>query len=610
MISTLRYKRYAFRLLYLLLMSSIVSPGAYSQQKTKIDSLRSAQDTIVADTPKQSGKNLGKRLYSLVSVSPESYDEKLIRNRSLLDFSEHNGLVINNITIIRLDPFGTNIMRPDVFSDRRADRFLNKTHVVTREKIIRNYLLFNRGDTISDLSLSETERNLRQLSFINDARINIVPLPDGEADVIVVIRDDYSIGAGFSYINPEKGEFSLFERNIYGYAHELEVGIPYDLQADVTTGLRLNYKISNIARSFANLEVFAVATPLLKSYGFRLERNFISAASEYAGAANVQETFTFNDLDTLASPEPVEYSYQDYWFARSYFLNSENLSRLIFGVRYIHNNVYDRPEIDPMSYYSLQKYRLYLGSISFSRQKFYKTSLIYNFGRTEDVPYGGLAVFTVGREYNEFKSRHYIGSSFSWGNAPSEIGYFNLSASVATFFEESGRTEQGILDLSLNYFSGLITKGNWNARGFVNSRFTRGFDRYADEFLTFGKGEAVTGFRNDSLRGQKRLSVNLETVVFSPLKVYGFRFIFFGFTDLAFLGSTNENILAPSRVTGIGAGVRIRNDNLILNTFQIRLGYYPGLPVYSRADHVYFSGEPLLKPRNFDAGPPSLIVYR
>ena len=136
------------------------------------------------------------------------------------------------------------------------------------------------------------------------------------------------------------------------------------------------------------------------------------------------------------------------------------------------------------------------------------------------------------------------------------------------------------------------------------------FRSYADEFLTFGKGEAVTGFRNDSLRGQKRLSVNLETVVFSPLKVYGFRFIFFGFTDLAFLGSTNENILAPSRVTGIGAGVRIRNDNLILNTFQIRLGYYPGLPVYSRADHVYFSGEPLLKPRNFDAGPPSLIVYR
>lgn len=607
---TLRYKRYAVRLLYLLLISTIVTQHALSQQKSRSDSTGTKVDTAVVTSGKQSGRNFGKRLYGMVYVDPAEYDEKLIRNRSLSDFSEYNGLTINNINIIRLDPFGTSIMSPDVISGSRADRFFNRTHVVTKEKIIRNYLLFSKGDTLSDLTLSETERNLRQLSFINDARINIVPLAGGEADVIVVTRDDYSIGAGFSYTNPEKGEFSVFERNIYGYAHELEVGIPYDLHADVTTGLRLNYKISNIARSFANLEIFAVATPQLKSYGFRLERDFISAESEYAGAASVQETFTFNNLDTLASPEPVEYTYQDYWFARSYLLNNNNLSRLIFGVRYIHNNVYTRPEIDPMSYYSLQKYRLYLGSISFSRQKFYKTSLIYNFGRTEDVPYGGLAVFTVGREYNEFKHRHYIGSSLSWGNAPSEIGYFNLSASIATFFEESGRTEQGILDLSLNYFSGLITWGNWNARGFVNTRFTQGFDRYADEYLTFGKDESVTGFRNDSLRGQKRLYVNLESVIFSPLKVYGFRFIFFGFTDLAFLGSSNENTLSPGPVTSIGAGVRIRNDNLIINTFQIRLGYYPGLPLHSRADHVYFSGEPLLKPRNFDAGPPSLIVYR
>jgi outer membrane protein assembly factor BamA len=607
---TPRYKRDAYRLLFLLLINSIIAPGAFSQRNDKTDPLRTVQDTVIAATGKKAGKRLGKRLYDLVSVDTASYDEKLIRNKSLSDFSEHNGLVINNITIVRLDPFGTSILTPDAVTDNRVDRFLNRTHVVTKERIIRNYLLFAKGDTISDLSLSETERNLRQLSFINDARINVVPLSGGEADVVVVTRDDYSIGAGFNYTNPEKGEISFFEKNIYGFAHELEIGIPYDLQASVRTGLKMEYKITNIARSFANLEMFAIATPQLKSYGFRLERDFISAESEYAGAATVQETFTYNSLDTMASDEPVEYTYQDYWFARSYLLNKNNVSRLIFGARYIHNNVYTRPEIDPMSYYSLQKYRLYLGSVSFSRQKFYKTSLIYNFGRTEDIPYGGLVVFTVGREYNEFKQRHYIGSSFSWGNAPSELGYFNLSASAATFFEESGKTEQGILDLSLNYFSGLISMGNWNARGFVNSRFTRGFDRYADEYLTLIKDESVTGFRNDSIRGQKRFSVNLETVLFSPLKVYGFRFIFFGFTDMAFLGSTKENSLSPGPVTGIGAGVRIRNDNLIINTFQIRLGYYPGLPLYSRADHIYFSGESLLKPRNFDAGPPSLIVYR
>jgi hypothetical protein len=68
----------------------------------------------------------------------------------------------------------------------------------------------------------------------------------------------------------------------------------------------------------------------------------------------------------------------------------------------------------------------------------------------------------------------------------------------------------------------------------------------------------------------------------------------------------NRNVF----LSGLGIGVRIRNDNLILNTFQIRLGYFPNPPSYSNLNYVKISGEQLLKPANFNSGPPEVFPYR
>ena len=63
-------------------------------------------------------------------------------------------------------------------------------------------------------------------------------------------------------------------------------------------------------------------------------------------------------------------------------------------------------------------------------------------------------------------------------------------------------------------------------------------------------------------------------------------------------------------LSAIGLGIRIRNDNLVINTLQFRLGFYPNFPLYSSVNHFVVSGEQLLKPKTFDPGPPSIIPYR
>jgi hypothetical protein len=106
------------------------------------------------------------------------------------------------------------------------------------------------------------------------------------------------------------------------------------------------------------------------------------------------------------------------------------------------------------------------------------------------------------------------------------------------------------------------------------------------------------------------LTVSLESVLFSPVNLYGFRFAFFGFTDFSFLSGTNEILGNGYAISSIGVGIRIRNDNLVFNTLQIRIGYFPNPPSYSTISPFNISGEQLLRPANFEPGPPSVIPYK
>jgi hypothetical protein len=556
-----------------------------------------------------SKNRLTKKLYDFVIISPDTIDKKRIINTSDINYISHTGKKIRKIEIQRLNVFGANINNPASVEPKKIENILNKTHFNTNENIIRKNLLFSEGDTISPLILSDNERILRQLSYIDDARIIIVPVSDDEVDIIVLTKDVYSLGGAFSYKGLKKGSVSVFEKNIFGMGHEFGLDIPYDSKARNSPGFGVHYLIDNIRKSFINLNVYYLDGLWEKTYGFSLNRRLVSSSTKYAGGISVRQMYTTEDLDTLALPEPLKYNLQDYWLSRSFLINKESVSRIIIGARYTNNNVFDRPFILPDSYYYLQKYRLFLGSAAFSIQKYYKTNLIYSYGRTEDIPYGGLFKVTVGRELNEFKNRTYFGTEISLGKSSKKLGYFYTSAGFATYFTGT-RTEQGILSFSMKYFSNLLTVGNNRNRNFVYLDYTRGFGRKTDEFLTFNTDNGFSGFKNDSVKGTQRLSVSLESVLFSKVNLYGFRFAFFGFTDLSFLSGTNEIIGNGIALSSIGLGIRIRNDNMVFNTFMFRFGFFPNPPAYSKINYLTYTGEQLLRPNNFDSGPPSIIPYR
>jgi hypothetical protein len=558
----------------------------------------------------KAGKNqLTRRLYNFVIIHHDTVYKKQFTGTSEAVFLNYSGKRIRKIIIQRLNVFGADINNPTSTNPKKIENILNKTHFNTNEIIIRKNLLFSEGDRISPLVLSDNERILRQLPYIDDARILVVPVSEDEADIVVFTRDVYSLGGTYTYKDLNKGSVSIFDKNIFGMGHEFGFEIPFDNTVPNSPGFGVHYIADNIAKTFINLNVYYLNGLGQRTYGFDLTRKLVSSTTKYAGGICVKQMYTSANINILLVPEPLKYNLQDYWLSRSFLINRESVSRIIIGARYTNNNVFDHPIIQPESFYDLQKYRIYLSSVALSIQKYTKTNLIYSYGRTEDIPYGALFKITTGREFNEFKLRTYLGAEVSFSQSNKALGYFYTYGGFATYLNKN-QTEQGVLSMGMNYFSNLINLGNSRIRNFIYIHYTRGFGRYTNECLKFITDNGFTGFKNDSVVGTQRFTVSLESVLFSPVNLYGFRFAFFGFSDFSFLSGTNEMLGNGYTLSSIGVGIRIRNENMVFNTIQLRIGYFPNPPPNSAISPVNFSGEQLLRPANFEPGPPAIIPYR
>ncbi len=525
------------------------------------------------------------------------------------------GMTIAQIRIIRLDPFGASINDTIVREVNWLQKAGNKTHVLTREYLIRNSLLFRVGDKVKVLTLADSERYLRSLDFINDARISVNQLSDNTAEVMVVIQDIESYAFAFGTNFSSRMNLSATDRNILGLGVELKVGTFLDGNKDHLWGYESNLKIHNIAHSFISFDATYLNKYETQQIGVVFNRDFFSPSTKYAGNLTLFNSriglFYYVPNEPIANGKDttVRFNNFDGWIGRSFQIK-ENLfdkkrTNVTVAVRTQRIDFTDRPENAQTFYYQFQNRTVFLGSLSLSQQAYYKTNLIYNYGRTEDIPYGYLASIVIGREHNELYHRNYAGANFSSGYFIPKIGYLSGAISYGTFFRNS--PEQGSIDVALNYFTNLYVIGAFRMRSFANIQYTRQLDaKYYDDLDIEGE-VGIPGFRNDSIRGRHRLTLNLEQDLFAPWKVIGFNIVAYAFGNFSWLGDYGERVFQSSLYNSFGIGFRIRNNRLIINTLQVRFAYFPNIPPNSGFKYVEFSKETLLRPRNFSAKAPEIV---
>lgn len=534
---------------------------------------------------------------------------------------KYDGKYIGKITIKSIDPFGPKVN--DTLRQARNwfERAGNRIHFSTRRGVIRkNYLLFDQGSKLDYEVLSNNERILRTSPNLLDARIIVIPRADDKdtVDIMVITQDVWSISADGSTSGFTSGNIGLEDKNLFGFGHVLRTVTSYDQAQEQKWGFRGRYRVPYIGKTFVSGEAEYINEWNNDSYAFRLQKAFLAPTIKYAGGLElshnrVQSNVLFPN-DTLQISFPVTYNLQDMWVGRSFrfYSGSEQFrksSRIILAARALRYHFTQRPEVRIDTNQLFQNRITYLGSVSFNSRNYFRDLLIYGFGRTEDVPYGGLVSLIAGVEKTEFGQRLYGGFKVAHAQYYSRIGYLYSTINFGSFYQNKS-WEQGIITIGANYFSPLINFKQHQIRQFVNARYSIGTHRFSGEFIDLNNNNGIRGISSRGLRGTKRLSLGLETVLFTPSELLGFRIAIFGFTDLGFISFQGDPLLNSTLYQGYGLGVRLRNENLAFNTFQLRLSFYPNIPFNEIPVRTSLSGIPSLRLTDFDVSAPATVPFQ
>jgi hypothetical protein len=561
-----------------------------------------------------------RELHNIILVPEDTtkISEALLTQKSEVPFLPYRNMVIRKISFQKLNVFGPTIYAPDKQAKTWIGGVANKIHTKTRDGVIVDHLLFKKGDLIDPYTFADNERLLRDLPFIEDARIEVknISATADSADIVVIVKDNLSEGLDFTTPDFKNMYVGFWDNNIFGTGQETDNTIYRNPGRLPYSGLRGYYKIRNIGGSFINSQIGYNAFGS-KGYSLDLWRDFFTQRTKYAGELYFEKMDTYTRIET--NQDSLKYhqlkgTLANFWIGRAFpieklGLKITNISNLIISAG-IYNSYYsDRPPVASDLGYNYHNRTFFLSSFAFSSQGYYKTNLVYNYGRTEDIPYGLLLKFTSGIEKSEFGYRMYNGVSFAKANYVKNLGYLYSYMAVGGFTKDD-RFVQGVFNLNSNFFTNLLVFGQYKLRQFINIGYTKGYGRDRDEFININGLSGIEGFRSDSTKGTQKFTLNLETICFTPFYLAGFRFAIFGFADFATVGATHHPVFSYPLYSGYGLGFRFRNEKFVFKTFQIRLAYYPYLPESSRGQFLSISEDTKFQPSNFNVKSPEIIKFQ
>ncbi len=163
-----------------------------------------------------------------------------------------------------------------------------------------------------------------------------------------------------------------------------------------------------------------------------------------------------------------------------------------------------------------------------------------------------------------------FGNYHSWGYLSSNLEY-------GSFFNASN-AEQGIFTAGINYSTVLFEIGKWKFRQFVKPQMTIGINWFPYDSLTLNDGYGLDGFKSPVLSGTKRLLLTLQTQSYAPWSFLGFRFGPYLNFSFGMIGDDAGGLKNSKVYSQFGFGVLIKNENLVINTFQISVSFYPFIP--------------------------------
>lgn len=510
-------------------------------------------------------------------------------------FQPFKGKIIRQIRVDKLS-FDNSVNDTSRSGRRLMNDISDALYTGTTNKTILRNLFFVTGDTLYPYLMADNERFLRELSYLQDAKIVVTDVKDDPDAVDVIIRwkDLFPIGGSAEIGSATSMSLELNNDNLFGSGDRIQFRGLYDMDRKPDFGSGIEYTKRNVGGSFLNLSFgFQTQAPAFnsgrreeKALYLRGELPLVSPYHQWTGGFEVGKHLTSNSyLTDSLYKTGFKYNYRllDGWLALNIGARTklkQNLSsrlKRFAGIRGVQRLFNDIPEQFKTTYnYYYSNVEAVLGSFTIFEQDYYRTNFLYGFGRNEDVPEGFSLSILGGWVRRNNVERPYIGFDYQRDYFSDSKNYVNYIIRFGTYFNKNQFEDISGLT-SIEYFTRLrkISGSHWFTRHFLSGSVTQQVRTVLNEPLRLTSIFGIPELNTNSVRASTRISANCESVFYNTTKTYGFSFAPFVFTNITYLKTIGQGFDKGDIYTSFGSGVRTRNENLVFGTMELKLYYYP-----------------------------------
>jgi hypothetical protein len=464
----------------------------------------------------------------------------------------------------------------------------------TKEWVIRNNLFIKERTVLNAYMVADNERYLRSLNYIHDARIMVKQVrgkPDS-IDLVIVTKSFFSIIAELNALSKGHFKAKFGDANLFGTGQRIEFTTLNELSRAPHFGYAFLYRNNTIANTFINASAgYSKISPDLQdgtadehSLHAEIERPLVSQYLHVAGAVR----FSINEShNNYMKADSLFYDYRvknfDAWLGYNLGVNKflsvrSGLNRGFISMRYLRSKFNKVPfQVKDSFNFRFNDKEAILGQFTLFQQNYYRTSYIFGFGITEDIPFGYNIALTIGWYKQLSLRRFYTGIDFNrylvmgTGNV---VQYFVRSGG----FWNKGKFEDAALLAGTSILSRLYSARNMKMRQFIRLSYTKQFNRIGLDPLSINNIFGLPYVPQDLLGGNQRVSMHTESVFFLKYQLLGFRFAPFASADVCYFAPEKRDLFKPALYFGLGGGLRTRNENIVLGTVEFRFMYFPPKP--------------------------------